>query len=148
MNKRKRCLDYNIKAAEKRKPYVQVCILHNNVIKDHGSVTALSSVKGAPQEKLDHLLKKRNERLAEPLESPHRMSDICKIIPETLDDIDLSKVGYHRKCYQYFTKGFERLSTSKNKGECSLSSYSPRKTESCSVLFPQHQNVYTVKSWK
>ena len=38
----------------------------------------------------------RDNGLAEPNDSPHRMENIWTLIPETLEGVDLESVGYHR----------------------------------------------------
>lgn len=47
----------------------------------------------------------RDKRLAEPLESAHRMTVTCECIPDTITEGD----GYHRECYQRFTMNLKRL---------------------------------------
>ena len=136
MKKRKRSLDFTASGPSKSKSCRQSCLVHNTSLKDHGSFTSLDSVKGSPQAKLDFLLQKRDQRMAEPIDSVHRMTSVCESIPESLDGLDLSVYGYHRKCYQYFTKGFDRLSVSQDQAECSSALHSPRKKEQHQVLFP------------
>ena len=47
----------------------------------------------------------RDRRLSQPYDSPFRMEEACKLI---LEDIS-NEHGYHRDCYQYFTKNLDRL---------------------------------------
>ena len=37
------------------------------------------------------------------------MEDICKQIPDSIDEEELTYVGYHKGCYQHFTKNLDRL---------------------------------------
>ena len=62
--------------------------------------------------KLLWLHKIRTSRLSEPLDSPNRHEDSCKLLPDKLEACDSSKVvGYHRQCYARFTKNLEWLAT-------------------------------------
>ena len=45
----------------------------------------------------------------EPQDSPNRMEDVCIQIPENLEGANLEAIGYHRGCYQKFTKNKDRL---------------------------------------
>ena len=51
----------------------------------------------------------RDMRLAEPIDSVNRMENVCSKVPSTLNDND----GYHRECYQRFTKNLDRLKATK-----------------------------------
>lgn len=64
------------------------------------------------------------------------MAEICEQIPKNLDGVDFEHTGYHRGCYQNFTKNQDRLTLSAaSEGS---SSRTPRKrTSSTSQLFPQ-----------
>ena len=113
------------------------CIIHNSGLSNHGDCVTLNStkLKVSAEQKLDQLHSIRNKRLAEPCDSPHRMHDICKSIPASLCGIDLNITGYHRGCYQAFTKNLDRLS----KAECTKHSqkhHSPRIFANCSNQFP------------
>ncbi|XP_060558267.1 uncharacterized protein LOC132718572 [Ruditapes philippinarum] len=113
------------------------CIIHNSGLSNHGDCVTLNStkLKVSAEQKLDQLHSIRNKRLAEPCDSPHRMHDICKSIPASLCGIDLNITGYHRGCYQAFTKNLDRL----GKAECTKHSqkhHSPRIFANCSNQFP------------
>ena len=95
-------------ALSSKKPEPLKCILHVKA-KDHENFIAFRDVKVDASEKLSSLHQIRDIRLAEPNDSPHRMGDICTLIPETLEGVDLESVGYHRYCYQQFTKNQNRL---------------------------------------
>ena len=60
---------------------------------------------------------------------------MCDLIPETCDGLDTKKTGWHRKCYQQFTKNLDRLkpavmspvaSPVSSLEPCSSSAVSPR----------------------
>ncbi len=109
------------------------CILHVSGTQDV-DFTPLSKVKGPANDKLGQLHTIRERRLSEPRDSPHRMEDVCNRIPESLDDADLETIGYHRGCYQKFTKNQDRLKCSQsNEASTSTPSRSPRKPHSSSA---------------
>ena len=58
----------------------------------------------SPEEKFHQLQDIRDKRKAKTDNSPHRMKKICDEIPEVLTGLNLETTGYHRKCYQNFTK--------------------------------------------
>ena len=84
----------------------------------HGDFTLLSKIRGSSTDKLAQLHRIRDRRLAEPQDSPNRMEDVCHCIPDSLFDANLDITGYHRGCYQNFTKNVDRL-------KCSMSSNVP-----------------------
>ena len=114
------------------------CILHVSGIQ-HLDFTPLSDVKGSATDKLAQLHSIRDRRLIEPHNSPYRMEDVCNNIPESLTDADLEVVGYHRGCYQNFTKNQDRLKFCVRSDEVASTSRSHRKPSSSSTaiqLFP------------
>ena len=132
----KRRSDRSEGSAKRIKSEVSRCILHVKGIQ-HGDFTLLSSVKGSPDEKLAQLHEIRERRLLEPQDSPNRMEDVCNEIPESVDSSDVHTLGYHRGCYQKFTKNLDRLKSS----EVSTSNQesmlrSPRSKSTPTVLFP------------
>ena len=60
------------------------------------------------------------------------MEDAYNRSPESLDGEDLEAVGYHRGCYQRFTKNLDRLKCSVASNEESTS-HAPRKPKSSSM---------------
>ena len=95
------------------------------------------SIKGPTADKLTQLHAIRDRRLAEPQTSPYRMVDVCYLIPESLEGMNLQTVGYHRGCYQRFTKNLDRLSDTLNTSTEASMSRSPRKLpSSAGPLFP------------
>ena len=104
----------------------------------HGDFISLSNVKGSATEKLAHLHSIRDKRLLEPLDSPHRLQEVCSCIPESLSGEVLEAIGYHRGCYQNFTRNQDRLKYCSQELQASTSR-SPRKAPSSSAiqLFPQ-----------
>jgi len=134
-NKRKGDSGGGLEEMQKRPPVT--CILHVIGIQ-HGDFTPLSKVKGSATDKLTHLHSIRDRRLLEPYDSPHRMEDVCISIPESLAGADLEAIGYHRGCYQNFTKNLDRLKGRIETITEASTSRSPRKPRSSSAikLFP------------
>ena len=131
--KRKRDNDGGLEEVLKSPP--TCCILHVSGIQ-HLDFTPLSKVKGSATEKLAQLHSIRDRRLREPHDSSYRMEDVCNQIPESLAGVDLEAIGYHRGCYQSFTKNLDRLKCSVATNWASTSR-SPRKPQSSSKqLFP------------
>ena len=116
-----------------RKKAAVHCILHVSGIQ-HGDFTPLNNVKGSATEKLSYLHDIRHRRLMEPRNSPHRMEDICNQIPDTLAGVNLEVIGYHRGCYQKFTKNQDRLKCSTTPSESATTTRSPRKASSLSAM--------------
>ena len=110
------------------------CILNKTKGIKHGHFTSFHSIDN-PFDRFSYLVDIRNRRLAEPISSSQRMSEICQMIPENLEDRDLMTTGYHRGCYQHFTKNLSRLSSPQTDPESSCSR-SPRKSSTVSgILF-------------
>ena len=65
--------------------------------------------KPSPDEKLEILHNIRDRRLKEKADSKHRMEDVCKLIPDSLSDVDLENTGWHRGYHQRFTMNLNRL---------------------------------------
>ena len=121
----------------KRTP--ETCILHVVGI-EHGKFTSFRNVKGDPTEKLKNLHRIREQRLSEAHDSVHRMAEVCSLIPDTLEGLDLDIIGYHRKCYQRFNTHLDRLKgAALTEGSVSTKHHSPRKQGSSlsSPLFPE-----------
>ena len=55
------------------------------------------------------------------------MEDICSLIPESLANANIEEVGYHRGCYQNFTKNLDRLRSDTSTVENTKLTRSPRK---------------------
>ena len=105
---------------------VERCILHASGIQ-HNEFTSFNNVKGSAGEKLAYLLNIRKKRLNEPHDSPYRMEDICSLIPESLANVNIKEVGYHRSCYQNFTKNLDRLMSDTSTVKNTKLTRSPRK---------------------
>lgn len=115
-------------------PKTGKCILHVPSSSDHGPFTNLSNVKGTPIQKLQYLHDIRDRRYRQPHGSPFRMQSACDQIPATLPD-DLESVGYHRLCYQLFTKNLDRLGDETESGTSTTLQRSTRKKHT-GPLFP------------
>ena len=57
------------------------------------------------EERFQKIIKIRDLRLSQPTDSTHRMESVCRLIPTEIGEGH----GYHRDCYNHFTKNVERL---------------------------------------
>ena len=80
-----------------------ICIIHFKGT--DGSFTFISGLK-EPQERFEMIKAISNLKQQQPVGSASRMDDVCKSIPETLNE---EVHGYHRACYSKFTKNKDRL---------------------------------------
>ena len=83
---------------KKSKKCNQVCIVHFTHVKEKN----ICNVSDAAFTKIKQVLEMR---MSQPSGSGHRMSDICKEIPDELE----THHGFHRKCYQLFTNKLKKL---------------------------------------
>ena len=105
--------------------------------------------KPSPDEKLQILHNIRDRRLKEKADSKHRMEDVCKLIPNSLSDVDLENTGWCRGCHQRFTMSLNRL---QSESQATLdnakpsSSHSPQKNVQKKVmnLYSHMASVYSV----
>ncbi|KAG1651612.1 hypothetical protein GQR58_026883 [Nymphon striatum] len=139
---KKRRADHGCNLEELQMP-PPVCILHVSGMQ-HGEFIPLHNIRGPPQEKLEMLHNLREKRLLQSHDSPARMEAVCRLIPDNLDDVDLERTGYHRGCYQAFTKHQNRL-------KCVLPDDEPQLFDPLVNHQPLprtffHQNVFSVKS--
>ena len=132
--KRKSSSDYGSDVATKRP--ILSCVLHLKGIY-HFEFISFSQVKDTPDEKLAYLDSVQDKRLAEPLDSPYCLTDICINIPNSLANADLEAIGYHHGCYQYFTKNQNRLISNPSSTAVVPLSREPRKSSSGTHLFPE-----------
>ena len=104
----------------------------------HSDFTLLSNVKGSATEKLSQLHNICHRGLMEPPDSPNRMEDVCNQIPETLAGENLEAIGYHRGCYEKFTKNQDPLKCNITPDDRASTARSHRKLSSWSAmgLFP------------
>lgn len=111
------------------------CIIH--VVKGikHETFTPLANITD-PVARLEKLHTIRGWRLSATSNSPaHRMEDICRQIPDSLDGCDLTVTGYHRGCYQYFSKNLDCLTYGEEVTEPQTQHRSPRKSGKATILF-------------
>ena len=70
-------------------------------------------------------------------DSPNRMKDVCNQILKILTSANLEAIGYHRGCYQKFTKNQDRLKCSVTPNDRGWAIRSSRKSSSSAIrLFP------------
>ncbi|KAG0710146.1 hypothetical protein GWK47_023379 [Chionoecetes opilio] len=80
-----------------------ICIVHVKGLK-YGKLHLLSGIKNSEQ-KLAKLQEVKDKRLAQPPESPHRMTHTCELFPDILAEHH----GFHWECYKRFTMNLDRL---------------------------------------
>ena len=81
----------------------QVCIVHYDAA-SCDNFKLLADVKNQ-QERFQKILEIRDLRLSQPADSTHRTESVCRLIPTDIGEGH----GYHRDCYNHFTKNVERL---------------------------------------
>ena len=165
MNHKKRKSDFDVewgKKKAKRESKLEesvICIIHSQTVSDHGNCTSFEDGRYTPQQKLESLHKIRDMRLLEDVESTKRMQDVCELIPESVENLGTAKTGWHRGCYQKFTKNLDRLKAAAKSSvpvsfePCSTPgpSYSPRKRaskrslEKSPFLFPADKCLFCDK---
>lgn len=107
----------------------ELCILHVPNIK-HGPFTAFADLQDS-EERLSKLKTIRDRRLAEHT-APLRMAEVCQRIPEEIQ----GHHGYHRACYQKFTKNLDRLVPPEERPSSSSSHrHSSRKKSVENIIF-------------
>lgn len=72
---------------------VQVCVIHTPDSKCESFIPLT-------EERLEKLNSVKQKRLSQPATSPFRFPEICSQIPDSISP----GFGYHRDCYQSFTK--------------------------------------------
>jgi len=108
-----------------KKRNVERCILHASGIQHNNNNN--NNVKGSVGEKLAYLLDIRKKTLNEPHNSAYCMEEICSLIPESLANVNIKEIGYHRGCYQNFTKSLDRLRSDMSTVENTKLTRTPRK---------------------
>ena len=76
-----------------------------------GNFTSFNDCQIAADEKLQALHHIRDRRLNEHVSSStsQRMQAVCDLIPNCLENLDLSTTGWHRGCHHRFTMNLNRL---------------------------------------
>ena len=97
----------------------QVCIVHYDA-SSCDNFKLLADVR-IQQERFQKILEIRDLRLSQPADSTHRMESVYRLIPTEIGEGH----GYHRDCYNHFTKNVERLRST----ECTESKEISRKVE-------------------
>ena len=75
-----------------------MCVIHNPDSKCESFIPLT-------EERLEKLNSVKQKRLSQPATSPFRFPEICPQIPDSISP----GFGYHRDCYQSFTKNLNRL---------------------------------------
>ncbi len=112
----------------------QICVLHFNDSKSEGFL--LFSDLTEPQQRFEKLKTICAKRQSQSIGSPYRMDDTCILLP-----VDYSEEhGYHRDCYQRFTKNLDRLKETFAQSKPSCSTHMPRRAscESDRVIFKKN----------
>ena len=129
----------NIPTTSKIALYIYNCILHD-VSLPSSTFIPFNNIKGSVKEKLDNLNKIKGRRLLEPEESPNRLQHVCDLIPETIDDSDADRLGYHRQCYQKFTSNLNSLADNTSSSACEDIHRSPRKQSHSEAQLPKNSH--------
>ena len=74
----------------------------------------MQECKGGATKALENFQNVKEKRLKEDINSAYRMKEVCDLIPDSVDGLDLELTGWHRKCYQSFIKNLDRLKSSIN----------------------------------
>ena len=106
-----------------------ICIIHFKGIT--GSFTFFSNLK-EPHERFEAIKTISNLRQQQPIGSTSRMNNICKSIPETLNQ---EVHGYHRACYNKFSKNKDRLVQLDASDSSDGSGKSSKRSSSDKILF-------------
>ncbi len=130
----------------KQKCVRRTCVIHFPQVAENDNFVPFSSINSEPSTKLSYLLDISKRRLSQPADSPYRMTIQCNLLPESLNDLDVETVGYHRTCYQTFTKNLDRLQEQTAEASCSSQKcFSPRKASSTHVLFSPNECLFCEK---
>lgn len=87
-----------LKTGDGESSIVQVCVIHTPDSKCESFIPLT-------EERLEKLNSVKQKRLSQPATSPFRFPEICSQIPDSISP----GFGYHRDCYQSFTKNLNRL---------------------------------------
>ena len=74
----------------------------------------MQECKGGAIKALENFQNVKEKRLKEDINSAYRMKEVCDLIPDSVDGLDLELTGWHRKCNQSFIKNLDRLKSSIN----------------------------------
>ena len=136
-----------------------LCIIHSQKLSQYGNFTSFDDGKDTHRTKLETLHKIRGRRLQEDASLSNRMQDVCHLIPETVDRLDIPT----DRCYQRYTENLDRLrpavmsplaSPVSSLEPCSSSAVPPRSprkrvaksvSEESTVLLPPDQCLFCDK---
>ena len=91
----------------------QGCIIHFDNLKINKKEEFVRlREKSTALVKLSNLQRIKEKRLQQSVESIERMQDACNKLPDRIDGLDLETTGWHRCCYNKFTKNEKRLQLS------------------------------------
>ena len=94
------------------------CIIHNPS-HDGDYFTPLNKVRGTVADKLSFLNEIKRRRMNQPVDSPNCLESMSNCLPETINEADTDRVGYHYKCFQIFTMNLHRLSNATSQASSS-----------------------------
>ena len=107
----------------------QICIVHH-IGNSNQNFTLLKNLPD-PLQRLSYIQEIGALRQSQPVDSNERLDAQCKCIPEKLSDLH----GYHRSCYQRFTKNKDRLKSNSEQEPSTSSTLKTRRTSSDKILF-------------
>ena len=151
--KRKKDVESEWSGGKKRQRLLsnQRCILHASEVSNVGNFTNFIMCKPSPDEKLEISHNIQDMRLKEKAGSKHHMEDACKLIPDSLSDVDFENTGWHRGCHQRFTMNLNRL---QSESQVTLedaqpsSSRSPRKRRIEKITLRRCQLKNFQRNWR
>ena len=101
-----------------------VCVLHNNNVKNHGDFVLLNETN------YGRIVEIKNKRLKAQPGSVHRQLNICQQIPDEFTP----NLGYHRNCYKKFSTNLDRIPINEE-DEIQNPQRSPRKNAPENLIF-------------
>ena len=107
----------------------QICIVHH-IGNSNQNFTLLKNLPD-PLQRLSYIQEIGALRQSQPVDSNERLDAQCKCIPEKLSDLH----GYHRSCYQRFTKNKDRLKSNSEQEPSTSSTLKTRRTSSYKIIF-------------
>ena len=122
----------------------EICFVHDNCTK-YFTFTKFIEVKEGPLDKLQLLINIQDKHLLEAVNSPFSLKKVRHSIPNSLSDVHINKIGYHRGCFQKFTENLNRVAGNKSPNQPLLKIRSPKKDLQIKGFYLL-QNVCTSRS--
>ena len=88
--------EWTVKRPKAKQTRSHICILHNSRLVDVGIFASFQECKGGVTKVLENLQNVKKKRLRENLNSACRKKEVCDLIPDSVDGLDLELTGWHR----------------------------------------------------